>query len=708
MNIFDTMTSIFNQSVANRLGVSIKSVNSVYQLFEDGATIPFIARYRKEATGGLDEVMLRQIEATLAQIRELTHRKEFIRSIIEGQGKMTAELEKSIARAEDLSALEDLYLPFKKKRKTRATVAKELGLEPLADDIWKQSDQSPEILARRYLSIEVKDTAGALAGASDILSERIAELPWVRQSLRNDFQRHGTLRSSIVKGKEAEASKFADYFSSEEKIARCPSHRLLAILRGENEGLLRVQISIDENRSLAYIKRKLIKEGNRYFGFLEKIVDESYKRLISPSLENETKNFYKEKADEVAIEIFTKNLRQLLLAAPLGEKMILALDPGFRSGCKVVVLNTQSDLVYNTTIYPHPPQNEVEKSINILNDLCRRFKIEAVAVGNGTAGRETMQLLKNGSLAGNPELFLVNESGASIYSASEIAREEFPQHDVTVRGAVSIGRRLMDPLAELVKIDPKSIGVGQYQHDVNQRLLQESLDKTVSSCVNLVGVNLNTASKHLLQHVSGLGISLAQNIVDYRKEKGAFPDRKSLVNVPRLGAKAYEQCAGFLRIRNGNNPLDHTAVHPESYSIVLKMAQDLDCTIDELIDNQELRSKIDLLTYVTEKTGLPTLKDIMAELEKPGLDPRGNARTFEFHPGIQSIQDLEIGMQVPGLVTNITKFGAFVNIGVKQDGLIHISQMMGKSLNLEDQILVKILDVDIPRNRINLQYMDTI
>jgi protein Tex len=700
------MTEILSQTTAGRLGIPYKSVLAVQQLLENGATIPFIARYRKESTGGLDEVELRRIESSFNQIRDLISRKEYIKSAIDSQGKLTDDLVEAIDLAGDLNTLEDLYLPFKKKRKTRAAVARELGLEPLADKIWTQGNESPETLARQYLTGSVQSTDDALAGASDILSERIAELPWVRQSLRHDFQKYGILISTLVKSKEASGVKYSDYFAYEEKITRCPSHRLLAILRGENEGFLRVQISIDEQRSLLRIKRRLIKPHHKFHSFLEKVVDESYKRLIAPSLENETRNFFKEKADEVAIGIFSENLRQLLLAAPLGEKNVLAIDPGFRTGCKVVVLNRQGDLLHHTTIYPHPPQQEAEQAIRKTRELCTRYQVEAVAVGNGTAGRETMQLLKKNLPGDHLEIFLVNESGASIYSASDVAREEFPDYDVTVRGAISIGRRLMDPLAELVKIEPKSIGVGQYQHDVNQRLLQDSLEKTVISCVNKVGVNLNTASQHLLQYIAGLGISLAKNIVDYRRENGPFTDRQELLKVSRLGAKAYEQCAGFLRIRNGQNPLDDSSVHPESYPVVEKMAKDLQCTVPELIRNVNLQKKLDLTMYVDQHIGLPTLKDILSELEKPGLDPRGEARPFEFHSGIQTITDLEPGMQVPGLVTNITKFGAFVNIGLKQDGLVHISQTGGKTLQLEDQILVKVMDVDLVRNRINLKYLE--
>lgn len=702
------MSETLIQSAAGKLGIPIKTINSVHKLFSDGATIPFIARYRKEVTGGLDEVILQRIESTFAEINELEKRRDFIKSTIREQNRLTDHLEQALDRAPDLTTLEDLYLPYKKKRKTRATVAREMGLEPLADQLWNQDNRDPKIIAKSFITGEIKNVDEALSGASDILAERVAELPWVRQSLRNDYQRHGTLKSTVIKSKEKEGIKYSDYFSTEEKIARCPSHRLLAILRGENEGILRTHIAIDEERSLYHIKRKIIRQNNRYHPFLENVIEESFKRLIAPSLENETKNFFKEKADKVAIEIFTQNLRQLLLAPPVGEKNILAIDPGFRTGCKLVVLNRQGDLVFNSTIFPNPPQNEVRKSLELINELCVKFEIEAIAIGNGTAGRETMDLIKQNSLSGNPEIFLVNESGASIYSASDVAREEFPDYDVTVRGAVSIGRRLMDPLAELVKIDPKSIGVGQYQHDVNQRSLQESLDNTVSNCVNLVGVNLNTASKHLLQHISGLGITLAQNIVEYRKDNGPFRERKELLNVPRLGAKVYEQCAGFLRIRNGKNPLDNTGVHPESYPLVDQMARDLSTSVTDLIENSDYRKQIDLKKYITEKTGLPTLKDIISELDKPGLDPRGKAKVFEFHRGIKSIDDLEIGMQVPGLVTNNTKFGSFVNIGVKQDGLIHISQAGGETLYLDDQILVKILDVDIARNRINLKFLERI
>jgi uncharacterized protein len=680
----------------------------VVSLFEEGATIPFIARYRKESTGGLNEVDIQRIEHALALQKELSSRKEFILATIEAQDQLTDDLRRAIKNTDDMVALEDLYLPFKKKRKTRASVARDLGLEPLAELIAGQGPGNPGQLAKRFITDQVKTPEEALQGASDILAEQIAEMAWVRQALRSDYQRHGVIKSKVVKGKDEEGIKYQDYFDSEEKIARCPSHRLLALLRGESEGVLRLSITIDHERSLSSIKRKLLKPQTNFYTLLDEAIDESYKRLIAPSLENETRNFYKEKADLIAIEIFAKNVRQLLLAAPLGEKSILALDPGFRTGCKLVIIGRQGDLLHNTTIYPHPPQNELEKAATVIAKLCEQYKVEAIAIGNGTAGRETMQFAKNVVFKTKPEIYLVNENGASIYSASDVAREEFPDHDITVRGAVSIGRRLMDPLAELVKIDAKSIGVGQYQHDVNQKLLKDSLDKTVSSCVNLVGVNLNTASKHLLQHISGLGPTLAQNIVDFRRAEGAFTNRKSLTKVPRLGDKAYEQCAGFLRIRGGKNPLDDTAVHPESYHIVQKMASDLGCTLTELISDAAIRSKIDLRHYISETVGLPTLQDILTELEKPGLDPRGKAQTFEFNQAIKSIDDLQIGRQLPGLVTNVTNFGAFVNIGIKQDGLIHISQMGSPpmKLNIEDQVYVKILDVDIKRNRIQLQLVE--
>ncbi|NND31685.1 MAG: RNA-binding transcriptional accessory protein [Saprospiraceae bacterium] len=698
------MTQNFDARIASHLNLGQRSVTSVVQLFEDGASIPFIARYRKEATGGLDEVALQKIQEAIARENELMSRKESILNTIESQGLLSDSLAREIRLATELTILEDLYLPYKKKRKTRASLAKELGLEELAEQIAKQQRGNPESLAQKFLTREVKSIADALKGAADILSEQIAELPWVRQSLRNVYQRHGILKSTVITGKEKEAIKFRDYFESEERISRCPSHRLLAILRGEQEGFLRVRIAIDQERSLQSIKRKLIRNNTPFSTFLDSVVDDSFKRLIAPSLENETRNYYKEKADRIAIDIFAKNLKQLLLAAPLGEKNVLAIDPGFRTGCKVVALNSQGELLHNTTIFPHPPQNESQNASKIVAEICNRFSVEAIAIGNGTAGRETMHFVNSIFPVSPPEKYLVNENGASIYSASEIARNEFPDHDITVRGAVSIGRRLMDPLAELVKIDAKSIGVGQYQHDVNQKLLKESLDQTVSHCVNLVGVNLNTASAHLLQHISGLGPGLAQNIIEYRRENGAFTNRLELNNVPRLGNKAFEQCAGFLRIKDGKNPLDDTAVHPESYSVVKRMAAALDCSVPELIESQELRQKIDLTKYISGKVGLPTLQDIMDELEKPGLDPRGKARVFEFHPGIKTIDDLQVGMELPAMVTNLTNFGAFVNLGIKQDGLIHISQM-GSSpaeLHIADQIYVKVTGIDIARSRIQL------
>ncbi|MCL4124819.1 UNVERIFIED_CONTAM: hypothetical protein GTU68_020792 [Idotea baltica] len=530
-------------------------------------------------------------------------------------------------------------------------------------------------------------------------------MPWVRQSLRNNYLKHALIKSTIIRGKEKEAVKFEDYFHVEERINRTPSHRLLAILRGEQEGFLRVSISIDQDRSLSHIKRKLINSNTEYRNILAETVDESFKRLIAPSLETEAKNHFKEQADAVATEIFVKNLQQLLLAPPVGEKSILAIDPGFRTGCKVAVLSAQGDFQYNTTIFPHPPQRNINASSDTIIRLCDKYRIEAVAIGNGTAGRETLSFVKSLQIKETPEVYMVNESGASIYSASEVARMEFPDEDVTVRGAISIGRRLMDPLAELVKIDAKSIGVGQYQHDVNQKLLLESLQKTVSSCVNRVGINLNTASAHLLEHISGLGPALAQNIVEYRKANGPFKDKTVLKDVPRLGAKAFEQSAGFVRIRNGVNPLDNTAVHPESYPLVERMSQDLQCTLQDLINQPTLRKRVNLQKYLSETVGLPTLQDIISELEKPGLDPRGIAKVFEFNENVRTMSDLELGMQLPGIVTNITNFGVFVDIGVKQDGMIHVSQLGNppRSLHLQEAVYVRILDVDQNKKRISLQ-----
>jgi len=699
------MSNELSATLAGSLGISARAIEATKTLLDEGATIPFISRYRKEATGGLDEVQLRAIEKGIHDLKFLNSRKEYILNTIKEQGVLNDQLEQSILRATDITSLEDLYLPYRKKRKTRATKAKELGLEPLASIITTQGRGTPEDAARSFVTSEVPTIDDALAGASDIIAEQISEMPWVRQSLRNDYLRHALIKSTIIKGKEREAAKFEDYFHVEERINRTPSHRLLAILRGEQEGFLRVNISIDQERSLSHIKRKLINGKSAFREILEGIVEESFKRLIAPSLETEAKNHFKEQADVVAIEIFVKNLKQLLLAAPAGEKAILAIDPGFRTGCKVVVLSPQGDLEYNTTIFPHPPQRQVDSARDTIERLCEKYGVEALAIGNGTAGRETLTFAKGLRLKSAPKIYMVNESGASIYSASDLARAEFPDQDVTVRGAISIGRRLMDPLAELVKIDAKSIGVGQYQHDVNQKLLQESLEKTVSSCVNRVGINLNTASTHLLEQISGLGPALAQNIVDYRKTNGPFKDKSVLKDVPRLGAKAFEQSAGFVRIRNGENPLDNTAVHPESYGLVKKMAKDLNCTLEDLINQSELRKRVNLQNYISEKVGLPTLRDIMSELEKPGLDPRGVAKVFEFNENVRSMSDLELGMQLPGIVTNLTNFGVFVDIGVKQDGMIHVSQLGNppRDLHLQEAVYVRILAVDQNKKRISLQ-----
>lgn len=698
----------YTQPIARSLSIQPNRVKAVLDLLETGATIPFIARYRKEATGSLDEVQIADIQDLWKKLLELDKRRETILASIEEQGKLTPELRAAILAAATMTELEDLYLPYRPKRKTRGSMAIERGLEPLAKRIFAQRDRDVESLATPYLNDEVPTVEDALQGARDIIAEWVNEDKLARDRIRRHFDKGAIISAKLVKGKEEAAAKYRDYFEWDEKLSTCPSHRLLAMRRGEDEGFLRVGIAPEEERAVTDLERLFVKGQGEASEQVALAVKDGYKRLLQPGIETEFRNSSKEKADLEAIRVFAENLRQLLLAAPLGEKRVLGIDPGFRTGCKVVVLDENGNLLKNTAIYPHEPQRQTFESQAAIEGLVDQFQIEAIAVGNGTAGRETMDFLQKIKFQRAVEVFQVNEAGASIYSASEAAREEFPNEDITVRGAVSIGRRLTDPLAELVKIDPKSIGVGQYQHDVNQALLKASLDRTVESCVNSVGINLNTASKHLLTYVSGLGPSIAQNIVAYRAENGAFRQRSELRKVPRLGDKAFEQSAGFLRIRNAENPLDNTAVHPERYDLVKKMAKDLGCTVADLIRDHSLRQKIDLQRYVSQDVGLPTLKDILKELEKPGLDPRGTAQTFEFG-NVHSIEDLSPGMVLPGIVNNITNFGAFVDIGIKDSGLVHVSQMADKFVKdpativkLNQQVMVRVVEVDLQRKRIAL------
>jgi protein Tex len=694
--------------IAPILNIPVRRVESVLELLESGATIPFIARYRKEATGSLDEVQIADIADWWKKLLELDKRREAILQSIEEQGKLTPELRTAIEAAATMTELEDLYLPYKPKRKTRATAAIEKGLEPLAKRLYAQRDKDVETLAAQFITDQVPTVEEALQGARDIIAEWINEDKKARDRIRRHFEKGAVIASRLVKGKEKEADKFRDYFDWSEKLAQCPSHRLLAMRRGEEEGFLRVAIAPDEERALHDLDEMYIIGYGESAQQVRTALRDGYKRLLLPSIETEFRNSSKEKADVEAIRVFTENLRQLLLTAPLGERRVMGIDPGFRTGCKIICLDANGNVLHNTTIYPHEPQRQVMESQAALTALAQRYQLEAIAVGNGTAGRETMDFLRGISFPTPVEVFSVNEAGASIYSASEVAREEFPDYDLTVRGAVSIGRRLMDPLAELVKIDPKSIGVGQYQHDVHQTLLKQSLDRTVESCVNSVGINLNTASKHLLTYVSGLGPVLAQNIVQYRAENGPFKKRNDLKKVPRLGDKAFEQSAGFLRIRNAQNPLDNTAVHPERYALVEEMAADLGCSVFDLVQDKARRSKIDLKKYVKGDVGLPTLQDILKEIEKPGLDPRGHAKAFEFG-NVRSLDDLQQGMVLPGIVTNITNFGAFVDIGVKESGMVHVSQMADKFVRnpmevvqLGQQVMVRVLEVDIDRKRVAL------
>ncbi len=707
------MSHNFVEAIAKESQLNEKHVANTVKLLEEGATIPFISRYRKEMTGSMDEEQVGFVKDELKRLQELESRRESILKSIEEQGKLNPELELKINQAITIQELEDLYLPYKKKRKTRADKARELGLEPLAAIIMKQQETDIINRASSFLNDDVTSVENALQGARDIIAEWINENKRSRDSIRRLFQHDAIIATKVVKGKEVEGEKFKDYFDFSEPLKRCPSHRLLAMRRGEEEGVLKLSVEPDEVKAIDILDEQYIKG---YYDVVDQVrmaIRDSYKRLLQPSIETEFRNLSKEKADETAINVFGKNLRQLLMASPLGEKRTLAIDPGFRTGCKVVCIDQNGNLLNNCTIFPHAPQHERKQAQHKLSTLVEQYKIEAIAIGNGTASRETEQVVKSTRFDREVLVFVVSEAGASVYSASKVAREEFPQYDVTVRGAVSIGRRLLDPLAELVKIEPKSIGVGQYQHDVDQGRLKESLDQVVESCVNAVGVDLNTASKHLLNYVSGLGPQLAQNIVDYRKDNGAFVSRAQLKKVPRLGPKAFEQAAGFLRIRGAKNPLDNSAVHPERYKTVDVMAKDLGVTINELIAKEEIRKRIVLQKYVTGDLGLPTLKDILDELAKPGRDPRAKIKMFEFAEGIHKIEDVKPGMTLPGIVTNITNFGAFVDIGVKQDGLVHISQLADKYISdpnevvaLHDHVKVKVLEVDASRKRIQLSMKD--
>ena len=703
--------NIFAQLISKQLNLPKEGVENTLALLDLGCTIPFIARYRKERTGNLNEVQIAQISDAYDKLKELAKRKETILKTIEEQGKLTDDLKHRIEECWDATTLEDLYLPFKPKRRTRAQVAREQGLEPLATLILLQRESHPERVAERYVKGEVKDADSAIKGAQDIIAEMVSEDERSRNTLRSAYRREAVITSKVVKAKadSEEAAKFSDYFDFSEPLRRCSSHRLLAMRRGESEGILRVSITANDEECIDRLIRQHVRGRGPCSDLVEEAVEDAYKRLLRPSIETEFASLSKEKADEDAIIVFAENLRQLLLAAPLGQKRVMGIDPGFRTGCKVVCLDAQGNLLHHEAIFPHPPVNHRMQAKMHVEQMVKDYRIEAIAIGNGTASRETSDFVKTLDLSHPVQTFVVSEDGASVYSASKTAREEFPDEDVTVRGAVSIGRRLMDPLAELVKIDPKSIGVGQYQHDVDQGKLKKSLDQTVESCVNSVGVNLNTASQHLLTYVSGLGPTLAKNIVEFRREHGPFSSRAQLKKVPRLGPAAYEQCAGFLRIPGAKNPLDNSAVHPESYDIVAKMAKDCGCTVDELISDRSKRSQINIQRYVTDTVGIPTLTDIMNELEKPGRDPREQIEEFEFDPNVTSIDDLTEGMVLPGIVTNITNFGAFVDIGVHQDGLVHISQLANKYVrdpndvvHLHQHVRVMVKEIDHRRNRIAL------
>lgn len=702
----------FSRMISDALKLPEHRVQNTLKLLLDGATIPFISRYRKEATGGMDEVQISEINARYEKLCELAKRKETILSTIGELGKLTPELSKRIADCWEGTELEDIYLPYKPKRKTRAEIARQKGLEPLAVLLLMQRENNLAAKARAFVKGDVKDEEDALKGARDIIAEQVSEDERARNQIRRQFERQGVITAKVVKGKEGDeaAAKYRDYFDFSEPLKRCTSHRLLAIRRGEKEGILKVSITpADETECGERLERLFVKTNNECAHQVAEAVNDAYKRLLKPSIETEYAAISKEKADDEAIRVFAGNLRQLLLAPPLGQKRVMGIDPGFRTGCKVVCLDAQGALLHNEAIYPHPPKSEYKQAARKLTQLVEQYKIEAIAIGNGTASRETEQFVTSQRYDREIQVFVVSEDGASIYSASKTAREEFPDYDVTVRGAVSIGRRLIDPLAELVKIDPKSIGVGQYQHDVDQSKLKASLDQTVESCVNLVGVNVNTASKHLLTYVSGLGAALAQNIVDYRTENGAFRSRRELLKVPRMGAKAFEQCAGFLRIPGAENPLDNSAVHPESYSVVERMAKDLGCSVTDLIKDKELRSRIKIENYITDSVGLPTLTDIMQELDKPGRDPRRKIEMFEFDKNVRTLDDLQEGMELPGIVTNITNFGCFVDIGIKENGLVHVSQLADRFISdpstvvsIHQHVRVRVMSIDRERKRIQL------
>lgn len=702
----------FSRMISDALKLPEHRVQNTLKLLLDGATIPFISRYRKEATGGMDEVQISEINARYEKLCELAKRKETILSTIGELGKLTPELSKRIADCWEGTELEDIYLPYKPKRKTRAEIARQKGLEPLAVLLLMQRENNLAAKARAFVKGDVKDKEDALKGARDIIAEQVNEDERARNQIRRQFERQGVITAKVVKGKEGDeaAAKYRDYFDFSEPLKRCTSHRLLAIRRGEKEGILKVSITpADETECGERLERLFVKTNNECAHQVAEAVNDAYKRLLKPSIETEYAAISKEKADDEAIRVFAGNLRQLLLAPPLGQKRVMGIDPGFRTGCKVVCLDAQGALLHNEAIYPHPPKSEYKQAARKLTQLVEQYKIEAIAIGNGTASRETEQFVTSQRYDREIQVFVVSEDGASIYSASKTAREEFPGYDVTVRGAVSIGRRLIDPLAELVKIDPKSIGVGQYQHDVDQSKLKASLDQTVESCVNLVGVNVNTASKHLLTYVSGLGAALAQNIVDYRTENGAFRSRRELLKVPRMGAKAFEQCAGFLRIPGAENPLDNSAVHPESYSVVERMAKDLGYSVTDLIKNKELRSRIKIENYITDSVGLPTLTDIMQELDKPGRDPRRKIEMFEFDKNVRTLDDLQEGMELPGIVTNITNFGCFVDIGIKENGLVHVSQLADRFISdpstvvsIHQHVRVRVMSIDRERKRIQL------
>ena len=697
--------------IAQRTGLKIVYVQNTIALLLEGATIPFISRYRKEATGGMTDVEVAEVSRQLEQLQEMDKRRSYILQAIEGQGKLTDELRQRIEECTDPITLEDIYLPFKQKRRTRAQVAREAGLEPLANILQAQKTANVTQIAGRYINKEkgIDNVQKALQGAQDIIAERVSESERARQSLRTTFARHAVIYSRLVKGKDIEGQNYRDYFEWSEPLARCSSHRMLAMRRGEAEGILRISIGVDDKAALERISRFFVHGNGEASQLVKAAVEDGYRRLLEPSISNEAGSLAREKADEEAISIFVRNLEQLLMASPLGQKRVMAIDPGFRTGCKVVCLDAEGNLLHHDVISPHPPRSERVRAMMTMQQFVEKYGIEAISIGNGTAGRETEDFVRHLDLPDGVEIYMVSEDGASIYSASETAREEFPNEDVTVRGAVSIGRRLMDPLAELVKIDPSSIGVGQYQKDVNQTALRRSLDQTVINCVNRVGVNVNTASRHLLTYISGLGPALAQNIVKYRSQNGPFRTRRELMKVPRMGEKAFEQSAGFLRIQDSPQPLDNSAVHPERYPLVEQMAADQGCSVKQLMENKDIRQKIDISKYVSSQVGLPTLQDIMAELDKPGRDPREPLKQFAFDPTVHDITDLHAGQVLPGIITNITNFGAFVDIGVHTKGLVHVSQLADRYVkdptsvvSLHQQVMVRVVEVDLQRKRISL------